>query len=161
MPPLTGLGAILRGPSIKMALLRSCIPVIRRCAKAALRSRACTDSCSFVIRLICTDKVTDPPEALADVDAQSGAARLEDRPEFVSRIVILENSPFRAVGQVAQLFEEIRKRGVSILLVEQKLDIALDISERCYVMGHGQIVFEGTPADVKKDAAMRKEWLEV
>jgi len=67
----------------------------------------------------------------------------------------------KIVEQVARLFEEIRKRGISILLVEQKLAIALDISERCYVMGHGHIVFEGTPADVKKNAAMRKEWLEV
>jgi len=47
----------------------------------------------------------------------------------------------KIVEQVALLFEEIRKRGVSILLVEQKLAIALDISERLYVMGHGRIVF--------------------
>jgi branched-chain amino acid transport system ATP-binding protein len=67
----------------------------------------------------------------------------------------------KIVEQVARLFEEIRKRGVSILLVEQKLAIALDISERLYVMGHGSIVFEGTPRDVREDAAMRKEWLEV
>ena len=67
----------------------------------------------------------------------------------------------KIVEQVARLFEEIKKRGVSILLVEQKLAIALDISQRCYVMGHGRIVFEGAPGDVKKDAAMRKEWLEV
>ena len=67
----------------------------------------------------------------------------------------------KIVEQVAQLFEEIRKRGVSILLVEQKLAIALDISERLYVMGHGRIVFEGKPRDVREDAAMRKEWLEV
>ena len=67
----------------------------------------------------------------------------------------------KIVEQVARLFEEIRKRGVSILLVEQKLAIALDISERLYVMGHGQIVFEGTPRDVRENAAMRKEWLEV
>ena len=67
----------------------------------------------------------------------------------------------KIVEQVALLFEEIRKRGVSILLVEQKLAIALDISERLYVMGHGSIVFEGKPRDVKEDAAMRKEWLEV
>jgi branched-chain amino acid transport system ATP-binding protein len=67
----------------------------------------------------------------------------------------------KIVEQVAMLFEEIRKRGVSILLVEQKLAIALDISERLYVMGHGSIVFEGTPDDVRSDAAMRKEWLEV
>jgi branched-chain amino acid transport system ATP-binding protein len=67
----------------------------------------------------------------------------------------------KIVEQVAQLFQEIRKRGVSILLVEQKLAIALDISERLYVMGHGRIVFEGTPRDVRENAAMRKEWLEV
>ena len=67
----------------------------------------------------------------------------------------------KIVEQVASLFEEIRKRGVSILLVEQKLAIALDISERLYVMGHGHIVFEGKPRDVREDAAMRKEWLEV
>ena len=67
----------------------------------------------------------------------------------------------KIVEQVAGLFEEIRKRGISILLVEQKLAIALDISERLYVMGHGAIVFEGKPRDVRENAAMRKEWLEV
>jgi branched-chain amino acid transport system ATP-binding protein len=67
----------------------------------------------------------------------------------------------KIVEQVALLFEEIRKRGISILLVEQKLAIALDISERLYVMGHGSIVFEGRPSDVRQNAAMRKEWLEV
>jgi branched-chain amino acid transport system ATP-binding protein len=67
----------------------------------------------------------------------------------------------KIVEQVARLFEEIRKRGISILLVEQKLAIALDISERLYVMGRGSIVFEGRPGDVRQNAAMRKEWLEV
>jgi branched-chain amino acid transport system ATP-binding protein len=67
----------------------------------------------------------------------------------------------KIVELVAGLFKEIRNRGVSILLVEQKLAIALDISERLYVMGHGRIVFEGAPRDVREDAAMRKEWLEV
>ncbi len=67
----------------------------------------------------------------------------------------------KIVEQVGQFLEEIRKRGISILLIEQKLAIALDISERLYLMGHGRIVFEGTPADLKKNAAIRKEWLEV
>ncbi|HXI35990.1 MAG TPA: ABC transporter ATP-binding protein [Burkholderiales bacterium] len=67
----------------------------------------------------------------------------------------------KIVEQVANLFREIKKRGVSILLVEQKLAITLDISERLYVMGHGAIVFEGTAEDVRNNAAMRKEWLEV
>jgi branched-chain amino acid transport system ATP-binding protein len=50
---------------------------------------------------------------------------------------------------------------VSVLLIEQKLAIALDISQRVYVMGHGNIVFEGTPAELKSNAQVRKEWLEV
>jgi len=67
----------------------------------------------------------------------------------------------KIVQLVRELFEEIKRRGVSILLVEQKLAIALEISERLYVMGHGQIVFEGTPHDLRSNASIRKEWLEV
>ncbi|MGH8631041.1 MAG: ABC transporter ATP-binding protein, partial [Burkholderiales bacterium] len=67
----------------------------------------------------------------------------------------------KIVEQVANLFEEIRNRGVSILLVEQKLTIALRISQRLYVMGHGQIVFHGTPGDLRANQSIRKEWLEV
>jgi branched-chain amino acid transport system ATP-binding protein len=65
------------------------------------------------------------------------------------------------VQQVGDLIAEIARRGVAILLVEQKLSIAMRISHRLYVMGHGRIVFEGTPADLKANAAIRKEWLEV
>jgi len=65
------------------------------------------------------------------------------------------------VQQVGDLIAEIARRGVAILLVEQKLSIAMRISHRVYVMGHGCIVFEGTPAELKANAAVRKEWLEV
>ena len=67
----------------------------------------------------------------------------------------------KLVTQVAELLDEIARRGVSILLVEQKLTIALKISHRLYVMGQGRIVFEGTPADLAANAAVRKERLEV
>jgi branched-chain amino acid transport system ATP-binding protein len=67
----------------------------------------------------------------------------------------------KMVELVAQLLEQIAARGVSILLVEQKLTIALRISRRLYVMGHGHIVFEGTPAGLSANEAVRKEWLEV
>ena len=67
----------------------------------------------------------------------------------------------KLVEQVGELLAEIARRGVSVLLVEQKLAIALKISARLYVMGHGRIVFEGTPADLGANSAVRKEWLEV
>jgi branched-chain amino acid transport system ATP-binding protein len=65
------------------------------------------------------------------------------------------------VTQVGRFLDEIAHRGVSILLVEQKLTIALKISHRVYVMGHGRIVFDGTPADLAANAAVRRENLEV
>ena len=67
----------------------------------------------------------------------------------------------KIVELVAEYLKELQRRGVSVLLVEQKLTIALEISERCYVMGHGRIVFEGTPAELRANAYIRKEWLEV
>lgn len=63
--------------------------------------------------------------------------------------------------RVSNLLKSIAERKISILLVEQKLTIAMKISNRVYVMGHGHIVFEGTPADLEKNDAVRREWLEV
>jgi branched-chain amino acid transport system ATP-binding protein len=65
------------------------------------------------------------------------------------------------VAQVGKLLVEIAQRGVAILLVEQKLTIALTVSRRLYVMGHGRVVFEGTPDDLRRNEGVRKEWLEV
>lgn len=65
------------------------------------------------------------------------------------------------VEQVAAYLLQLRARGVSVLLIEQKLTIALKISDRALVMGQGAIVYDGTPADLQHAAALRKEWLEV
>ena len=67
----------------------------------------------------------------------------------------------KIVELVAEYLLALKARGLSVLLIEQKLTIALEISQRCVVMGHGQVVFEGTPAELRADAAVRKEWLEV
>lgn len=65
------------------------------------------------------------------------------------------------VEQVAHYLQELRARGVSVILIEQKLTIALKISDRCLVMGHGSVVFEGTPDQLSRNEAIRKQWLEV
>ncbi len=65
------------------------------------------------------------------------------------------------VQLVAEYLMELKRRGICVVLVEQKLAIALQISDRVYVMGDRRIVFEGTPAELKADANTRKEWLEV
>jgi branched-chain amino acid transport system ATP-binding protein len=67
----------------------------------------------------------------------------------------------KIVALVAEYLHELRRRGVSVLLVEQKLTIALEVADRCLVMGHGEIVFEGTAERLRADAGVRREWLEV
>ena len=67
----------------------------------------------------------------------------------------------KIVELVADYLQALKSRGVSVLLIEQKLTIAMRISDRALVMGHGAIVFQGTPEALKSDAYIRKEWLEV
>ena len=67
----------------------------------------------------------------------------------------------KIVTQVGQLLQTLKARGVSILLVEQKLTLALNMADRCCVMGHGRIVFDGSPAAFCADRHIRREWIEV
>lgn len=67
----------------------------------------------------------------------------------------------KIVELVAHYLKELKQRGISVLLIEQKLTIAMQISDRCLVMGHGRIVFEGTTEALRNDSYIRKEWLEV
>ena len=67
----------------------------------------------------------------------------------------------KIVELVGEYLKTLKSRGVSVLLIEQKLTIAMAISDRALVMGHGSIVFQGTPDTLRNDAYIRKEWLEV
>jgi branched-chain amino acid transport system ATP-binding protein len=82
-------------------------------------------------------------------------------PNFIMIDEPTEGLAPKLVEQVGRLIEEIAQRGISVLLVEQKLSIALKISQKLYIMGHGQIVFEGSPDDLKANDSIRREWLEV
>ncbi len=90
---------------------------------------------------ICRTLMGDPDLLMVDEPTEGLAARL--------------------VELVGDLLQRIAARGIAILLIEQKLAIALKISQRLYVMGHGRIVFEGTPQDLRLNEAVRAEWLEV
>ena len=67
----------------------------------------------------------------------------------------------KIVELVGQYLQELKRRGISVLLIEQKLTIAMNISDRALVMGHGSIVFEGTPEQLRANNYIRMEWLEV
>jgi branched-chain amino acid transport system ATP-binding protein len=67
----------------------------------------------------------------------------------------------KIVELVGEYLQKLKARGISVLLIEQKLTIAMKVSDRALVMGHGSIVFQGTPDSLRADAYIRKEWLEV
>ncbi|MBU1360996.1 MAG: ABC transporter ATP-binding protein [Gammaproteobacteria bacterium] len=67
----------------------------------------------------------------------------------------------KIVELVGEYLQNLKQRGISVLLIEQKLTIAMHISDRALVMGHGSIVFDGTPSGLRADETTRKEWLEV
>ena len=81
-------------------------------------------------------------------------------------LVILIDEPTeglapKIVSAVGECIEDMHRRGVSVVLVEQKLAIALKVSSRVCVMGHGRIVFEGTPQELAANEQLLSEWLAV
>jgi branched-chain amino acid transport system ATP-binding protein len=86
---------------------------------------------------------------------------LMGNPELIMIDEPTEGLAPKIVALVAEYLQELKRRGISVLLIEQKLAIALEISERVYVMGHGAIVFEGTPAELQQANQVRRNWLEV
>ena len=89
------------------------------------------------------------------------ARTLMGDPELIMIDEPTEGLAPKIVELVAEYLRELKRRAISVLLVEQKLTIALEVADRCLVMGHGRIVFEGTPQALRANASVRKEWLEV
>lgn len=67
----------------------------------------------------------------------------------------------KIVERVVEVVRDIQRHGVAVVLVEQKMTIALEISDSVNVMGHGQIVFTGTPDEMRANDEVRRTWLEV
>lgn len=86
---------------------------------------------------------------------------LMGEPELIMIDEPTEGLAPKIVELVAEYLRSLERRGIAVLLVEQKLTIALQVARRCLVMGHGQIVFDGTPAELRANADIRREWLEV
>jgi branched-chain amino acid transport system ATP-binding protein len=82
-------------------------------------------------------------------------------PELVMIDEPTEGLAPKIVELVAEFLRELKRRGIAVLLVEQKLTIALEVADRCLVMGHGEIVFDGSPAALRAATDVRREWLEV
>jgi branched-chain amino acid transport system ATP-binding protein len=65
------------------------------------------------------------------------------------------------VRALTEILRNINRRGTTILLVEQTLEVALTLSHRLYVMDQGRIQFEGPPEAFRKDPAIQQRFLGV
>ena len=117
----------------------------------------------FAMFPLLSDRAEVPGGALSGGEQQllSMCRTLMGDPDMVLIDEPTEGLAPKLVEQVGNLLREIASRGVAILLVEQKLNIAMRISHRLYIMGHGQIVWEGTPDSLTQATEVRAEWLEV
>ncbi|MCY4016308.1 MAG: ABC transporter ATP-binding protein [Gammaproteobacteria bacterium] len=117
----------------------------------------------FAMFPLLADRAEVPGGALSGGEQQllSMCRTLMGDPDMVLIDEPTEGLAPKIVEQVGDLLREIASRGVAILLVEQKLNIALRISNRLYIMGQGQVVWEGTPESLKQANEVRAEWLEV
>lgn len=109
------------------------------------------------------ERMDFPGEVLSGGEQQmlSMARSLMGDPECIIVDEPTEGLAPKIVEEIAHLLTDIAEAGVGVLLVEQKLSIALKISNRVYLMGEGRMVFEGTPQELQDNAEIRKEWLEV
>lgn len=109
------------------------------------------------------ERADTPAEVLSGGEQQmlTMCRTLMGDPELIMIDEPTEGLAPQIVKLVGEFLEQIAASGMSVLLIEQKLSIALKVSQRLYVMGHGEIVFEGTPADLDANESVRKEWLEV
>ena len=67
----------------------------------------------------------------------------------------------QVVEQVAAFLLTLKTERMSMVLIDQKLSFALAISDRILVMGHGEVVFNGSPQAFDQHPEIRREWLEV
>jgi branched-chain amino acid transport system ATP-binding protein len=58
------------------------------------------------------------------------------------------------VEGIVKTLRSVRDNGLSILIVEQNINVALDVADRHYILGKGAVCYEGTSAEIKSDDAI-------
>ena len=65
------------------------------------------------------------------------------------------------VDEMFAYFSALKKSGVTILLIEQNVDLALRIADRAYILDQGGIVYRGTAEEMLGDAAIQERYCAV
>ena len=67
----------------------------------------------------------------------------------------------QVVETVVNVIEEIHSSGVSVLLVEQSMDVVMDLAEAVIIMNKGEIVYKGTPGELQASPDIIETYLEI
>lgn len=65
------------------------------------------------------------------------------------------------VAQIGEKIRELRDAGVSIIMAEQNLDFVLNLSDRCYVLEKGVVVYHGTAAELRDNEDVQNRYLHI
>lgn len=65
----------------------------------------------------------------------------------------------KIVSEIMQLIQQVKAQGITVLLVEQNATAALSVADYAYILESGNIVHEGTPADLKNNETVREFYL--
>lgn len=65
------------------------------------------------------------------------------------------------IKNIGQIIQQLKEGGISILLAEQNLPLALSVADYVYVINKGMVVFEGTPEQLEKNREIEQEYLAV
>ncbi len=82
-------------------------------------------------------------------------------PELILIDEPMEGLAPQLVQVVTAFLQALKVRGIAVLLIEQKLEVALQLADRCAILGQGRIVFEGDPATLRQRNDLVRQWLQV
>jgi len=88
--------------------------------------------------------------------ASIGFIRKSTAPSRIAWTTV-DTSPLSVMNTI----RELKNERVSMLLVEQNAEMALQLADRVYVIDHGTVVFEGTPAALRADRQVTTTYLGV
>ena len=89
------------------------------------------------------------------------ARALVSNPELILMDEPSEGLAPMVIQEISRVLQQLRQEGVSLLLAEQNLPLALRVADYVYVISKGTIVFEGTPDQLEGNKEIEREYLAV
>ena len=89
------------------------------------------------------------------------ARSLISNPDFMLMDEPSEGLAPLVIQNICQIIQQLKENGLSILLAEQNLDLALSVADYVYVLAKGIVVFESPPIELENNEEVKREYLAI